>query len=160
MSHGCARNGCFTRTIRISLEVNPLVVDGVMFVTAANNAFALDARTGRVIWRHARPISEGLIDDASRPPQSAAWGFGATASSWKPTRSPVMSRCAVPATSCGMWLTRLEQDYGATSAPLVVKDKSDRGNVGRRRRRARFIAAYDARRASSDGAFLSHSPPG
>src|SRR5262245_45425551 len=32
------------------LEVTPVVVNGVMFVTAANDAFALDARTGRVIW--------------------------------------------------------------------------------------------------------------
>src|SRR5581483_767648 len=47
------------------LEVTPVVVNGMMFVTSANDAFALDARTGRVVWHHARPISEGLIDDAS-----------------------------------------------------------------------------------------------
>src|SRR3984885_8442547 len=47
------------------LEVTPLVVNGMMFVTASNDAFALDARTGRVVWHHAWPISEGLIDDAA-----------------------------------------------------------------------------------------------
>src|SRR5579864_9062499 len=47
------------------LETTPLVVNGIMFLTAANDAFALDARTGRIVWHHARPISEGLIDDAS-----------------------------------------------------------------------------------------------
>jgi len=36
-----------------------------MFVTAANDAFALDARTGRQIWHYSRPVTEGLIDDAS-----------------------------------------------------------------------------------------------
>src|SRR3954453_24093972 len=30
----------------ILLEVTPVVINGVMFVTAANDAFALDARTG------------------------------------------------------------------------------------------------------------------
>src|ERR1700724_4910068 len=48
------------------LEVTPVVVNGVMFVTSANDTFALDARTGRQIWHNARPIAEGLIDDASR----------------------------------------------------------------------------------------------
>src|SRR5690348_6048516 len=33
-----------------SLEVTPVVVNGVMFVTAANDAYALDAQTGRTIW--------------------------------------------------------------------------------------------------------------
>jgi len=47
------------------LEVTPLVVNGMMLLTAANDAIALDARTGRVVWRHPWPISEGLIDDAS-----------------------------------------------------------------------------------------------
>src|ERR1700722_5606103 len=47
------------------LEVTPVVVNGVMYVTAANDAFALDARTGRVVWHHQRPISTGLLDDAA-----------------------------------------------------------------------------------------------
>ena len=40
------------------LEVTPVVVNGMMFVTASNDASALDARTGRVVWRHSWPISE------------------------------------------------------------------------------------------------------
>ncbi|MBW8870326.1 MAG: hypothetical protein JF563_06065, partial [Acidobacteriales bacterium] len=48
------------------LEVTPQVANGVMFVTAANDVFALDAQTGRAVWHYARPITQGLIDDASR----------------------------------------------------------------------------------------------
>src|SRR5205085_4391106 len=48
------------------LEVTPIVVNGTMFVTAANDTFALDAQTGRTVWHNTRPTSEGLIDDASR----------------------------------------------------------------------------------------------
>src|SRR6185295_11850496 len=40
-----------------SVESVPLVVDGLMFVTGPqNNAAALDARTGRPIWRYTRPL--------------------------------------------------------------------------------------------------------
>jgi len=48
------------------LEVTPVVFDGVMFVTSANDAYALDAQTGQILWHYSRPITEGLIDDASQ----------------------------------------------------------------------------------------------
>src|SRR2546423_4652536 len=47
------------------LEVTPVVVNGIMFVTSANDAFALDARTGRAVWHHQRPASSGLLGDAA-----------------------------------------------------------------------------------------------
>src|SRR5215471_16850425 len=38
---------------KYSLEVTPLVKDGVMYVTTGNDdVFALDARTGALIWEH------------------------------------------------------------------------------------------------------------
>ena len=37
------------------LEATPLVVDGVMYTTQPGAVVALDARTGRQIWRYARP---------------------------------------------------------------------------------------------------------
>jgi len=40
-----------------TVETTPLVVDGLMFVTGPlNNAAALDARTGRPIWRYTRRL--------------------------------------------------------------------------------------------------------
>src|SRR5947209_15843546 len=33
-----------------SLEATPVVMNGLMFMTSANDALALDARTGRSIW--------------------------------------------------------------------------------------------------------------
>ena len=33
-----------------ALEVTPVVVDGVMFVTGPNQVFAIDAQSGRTIW--------------------------------------------------------------------------------------------------------------
>ncbi len=40
-----------------NVENTPIVVDGIMFVTGAlNNAAALDARTGRPIWRYSRRL--------------------------------------------------------------------------------------------------------
>ena len=48
-----------------NLEVTPVVVRGLMFITSSNDVFALDARTGRQIWHYHRPVSSGLLDDAA-----------------------------------------------------------------------------------------------
>jgi alcohol dehydrogenase (cytochrome c) len=48
------------------LEVTPIVAAGIMFVTSANDAYALDAQTGRTLWHYSRPVTEGLIDDAAQ----------------------------------------------------------------------------------------------
>ena len=55
------------------LEVTPVVVNGMMYVTSANDAFALDARTGRVVWHHQRPISSGLAGRRRIPSQPRRW---------------------------------------------------------------------------------------
>jgi len=42
-----------------SLESMPLVVDGIMYVTASNQMWAIDARTGRQVWHFERPGAGG-----------------------------------------------------------------------------------------------------
>jgi alcohol dehydrogenase (cytochrome c) len=43
------------------LETTPLVVDGVLYGTGQNDrAFAIDARTGRAIWRYQRNLPDKL----------------------------------------------------------------------------------------------------
>ena len=47
------------------LQVTPVVVDGVMYVTTVNEAYGLDAGNGRQIWRYGRPRSKDLAGDAA-----------------------------------------------------------------------------------------------
>ncbi|PYV04535.1 MAG: hypothetical protein DMG26_07245, partial [Acidobacteria bacterium] len=47
------------------LEVTPLVVDGLMYVTGPHQAFALDALTGRLIWEYSRARAPALVGDAA-----------------------------------------------------------------------------------------------
>src|SRR5262249_24410978 len=46
-------------------ETTPVVVAGVMYVTSANECWALDAGTGREIWHFRRPRTVGLIGNAT-----------------------------------------------------------------------------------------------
>ncbi|HKI25153.1 MAG TPA: PQQ-binding-like beta-propeller repeat protein [Candidatus Sulfotelmatobacter sp.] len=126
------------------LENTPVVVNGMMFVTAANDAFALDAATGRVVWHHSRPPSEGLIDDASRHLNRgvAVWRDRV----YMETDNAHLL-CLDARSGNQVWdvaYADWNKNYGATSAPLVVKDKVLVGTSGGDDGVRGFVAAYDA----------------
>jgi alcohol dehydrogenase (cytochrome c) len=126
------------------LEVTPIVMNGLMLVTSANDAFALDARTGRSVWHHSRPTTEGLIDDASSHLNRgmALWGNRA----YMETDNAHLV-CLDVRSGNVIWdvaYADWNRNYGATSAPLVVKDKVIVGTSGGDDGVRGFVAAYDA----------------
>jgi alcohol dehydrogenase (cytochrome c) len=126
------------------LEVTPVVVNGMMFVTAANDVYAIDARTGRVVWHHAHPISEGLIDDASRHINRGVAVFGNRV--YMETDNAHLL-CLDARSGNLIWdvaYADWNKNYGATSAPLIVKDKVLVGTSGGDDGVRGFLAAYDA----------------
>src|ERR1700678_1384974 len=126
------------------LEVTPVMVGGIMFVTAANDAYALDARTGRQIWHHAMPITEGLIDDAS---QHHNRGVAVVNSELFMETDNAHLVCLDARSGHLIWDIPYavgNKNYGATSAPLVVKDKVLVGTSGGDDGVRGFVAAYDA----------------
>src|SRR5262249_17082431 len=46
-------------------EATPVVSNGVTFLTSGNQCYALDAGTGRQIWRFSRPLTKGLVGNAA-----------------------------------------------------------------------------------------------
>src|SRR5262249_33751974 len=105
------------------MEVTPVVFEGLMFLTAANDAYALDARTGRVIWHNARPITEGLIDDASSHHNR---GIGIWGSRIFMETDNAHLLCLDARSGHVLWDVPYaigNKNYGATSAPLVVNGK-------------------------------------
>ena len=43
-----------------SLETTPVVMNGIMYVTTANQCYALDAGNGRMLWHFERPPRKGI----------------------------------------------------------------------------------------------------
>ena len=126
------------------LEVTPVVVNGLMFVTAANEALALDASTGRVVWHYSRPNSEGLIDDASGHLNR---GVGLWHDRVYMETDNAHLLCLDARSGNLIWdvaYATWNKNYGATSAPLVVKDKVLVGTSGGDDGVRGFVAAFDA----------------
>ncbi|MGO4880466.1 MAG: PQQ-binding-like beta-propeller repeat protein [Bryobacteraceae bacterium] len=126
------------------LEVTPLVVDGVMYVTNVNAAWALDAATGREIWHYERPRSKGLSGDA-------AGGINRGVAVLGDRVFMVTDNAHLIAlhrlNGALLWDTQMadsDRNYGATSAPLVVKDLVISGTSGGDEGIRGFVAAYRA----------------
>jgi len=142
------------------MEVTPLVVDGVMFITAANDTFALDARTGRQIWHNTRPISEGLIDDASR---HISRGVAISHSRIYRQTDNAHLLCLDARSGHLLWDTAYadwNKNYGATAAPLVVNGKVIVGTSGGDDGVRGFVAAYDANTGKLAWRFWTIPSPG
>jgi alcohol dehydrogenase (cytochrome c) len=115
-----------------------------MYLTSANDAFALDARTGRRLWQYHRELSSGLLDDAAAHKSRgvAVWD------NFVYTETDDAHLLCLDARS-GELRWEIEyadktKHYGATSAPLVVNGFVIVGTSGGDSGVRGFIAAYDA----------------
>jgi alcohol dehydrogenase (cytochrome c) len=151
------------------LEVTPVVVNGLMLTSAANDAFAIDAATGRVVWHHALPVTEGLVDDASGHINRGVAVLGNRV--YMETDNAHLL-CLDIRSGGVIWdvaYAQWNKQYGATSAPLIVKGKVLVGTSGGDDGVRGFIAAYDAQTGKlawrlwtipAPGEFGSESWPG
>jgi alcohol dehydrogenase (cytochrome c) len=150
----------FTLPTASRLQVTPLVVDGVMYVTAANECYALDAGSGRRIWHYSRPRSKGLAGDAAVGiNRGAAIAGGRLFMVTDDARLIALNRF----TGELMWETRMadpRQNYGATSAPLVVGNHVIVGPSGGDEGIRGFVAAYDASTGKEAWRFWTVPKPG
>jgi len=143
------------------LEMTPQVIDGVMFVTAANDCYALDATTGRLIWHYSRPITQGLIDDASSHHNRgiAIWHDRL----FMETDNAHLLSLDVRSGNL-LWDTTYANttsaNYGATSSPLVLKDEVLVGTSGGDDGVRGFLAAFDAKTGKELWRFWTIPGPG
>lgn len=142
------------------LEATPVVIGGIMYVTSANDVFALDARAGRVLWHYTRPVSSGLLDDAASHKNRgvAVWKD----SVYLLTDDAHLLR--LDARSGGLiWDVEYAdktKHYGATSAPLAVKDEIIVGTSGGDSGVRGFVSAYDALTGKQKWRFWTIPGPG
>ena len=130
------------------LEVTPVVIRGVMYVTSANDVFALDASTGRTLWHYSRPVSSGLLDDAAAHKSRgvAVWEQFVYSET-----DDAHLLCLDARSGNLLWDVEYAdkvKQYGGTSAPLVVKDEVIVGTSGGDSGVRGFVAAYDAKKGT------------
>ncbi len=142
-------------------ETTSLLLDGILYVTGPNNnAWALDARTGRQIWRYRRqlPVTGltaccGLVNR----------GFGALGDRLFMVTLDAHIIALDMRTGGVLFDVEMEEysnGYAATLAPLVVKDKVIVGVAGGEYGIRGFIDAYDAKTGKRAWRFYTIPGPG
>jgi alcohol dehydrogenase (cytochrome c) len=125
------------------LEVTPVVVGGIMYVTSVNECVALDAGNGREIWRFKRPRTKGLAGDA-------AGGINRGVAVAGDRLFMVTDHAHLLAlnrfTGMVLWESTMadwRENYGATSAPLALGRLVVSGTSGGDEGIRGFLAAFD-----------------
>jgi alcohol dehydrogenase (cytochrome c) len=139
------------------LQATPVVVDGIMYVTAPNECFALDAGTGRQIWHYKRPRTKGVSGG------SANRGVGAAADRVFMVTDHAHIIALDRFTGELRWDAPLDdwrKNYAASSAPLPAGDLIISGVSGGEDGANGFVAAHDQQTGREVWRFWTVPRPG
>jgi alcohol dehydrogenase (cytochrome c) len=127
------------------LETTPVVVEGIMYATSANQCYALDAGSGRELWHFKRDRTKGVGGGGgSGINRGVAWSGNHIFTVTDNAHLLSLNRF----TGEVEWesvLADWHQNYDTTSAPLIAGDLVISGTAGGEGGARGFLAAFDIR---------------
>jgi alcohol dehydrogenase (cytochrome c) len=142
------------------LQATPIVVEGVMYVTATNECYALDAGTGHQIWHYQRPRNKGLTGGgAAGPNRGAGYSNGRIFLNTDNAHLIALNR----ADGSLAWDSEIADsrlNYSATSAPLPVGNLVVTGTAGGEEGARGVIVAFDQETGKEAWRFWTVPAPG
>jgi len=142
------------------LQVTPVIAEGVMYVTAANECYALDAGSGREIWHYRRLRTQGIIGVAAKGVnRGAAIAGDKVFLATDNAHLIALNRF----TGALVWDTEMvdwHKNYNSTGAPLVVGDMVVAGIAGGDDGARGFLTAYDQKSGKQLWRFWTVPEPG
>ncbi len=129
------------------IEATPIVVDGVMYTTSAYSiVHALDARTGKLLWKYDPEVYRGIqasgcCDAANRG--VAVWNGKVYVGVYDGRLEALDARTGKRVWSVNTVIDA-DRNYTITGAPRIVKGKVVIGNGGGEYGVRGYVTAYDA----------------
>ncbi len=125
------------------LEGTPVVIEGVMYVTSANECYALDAGSGRQIWHYKRQRTRNLVGNAA---EGINRGVAVAGDRLFMVTDNDHLIALHRSTGKLLWETEMADwhlNYNNTSAPLVAGSLVISGTSGGDEGARGFLAAFD-----------------
>lgn len=142
------------------VENTPVVVQGIMYVSSANECYALDAGSGRMVWHFQRPRTKGIAGNA-------ALGFNRGVAVAGDRLFMLTDNAHIIAlnrlTGALLWETEMadwHQNYNGTAAPLAVGNLVVSGTAGGDEGVRGFVAAWDQATGKEVWRFWTVPKPG
>jgi alcohol dehydrogenase (cytochrome c) len=143
-----------------AFETVPLVVDGVMYLTAANGfAFALDPKTGRELWRYQYRVPKGVKLCCGTMNRGLAM-LGSRLYMVTPDAHLVALDARNGQAVWDVEFAAWQKGYGATMAPMIVKHNVVVGVSGGEFGIRGYVDAYDADSGKHAWRFWTVPAPG
>jgi alcohol dehydrogenase (cytochrome c) len=142
------------------LEVTPVVVEGIMYVTSANQCYALDAGNGRELWHFRRDRTKGVGGGGGGGiNRGVAWSGNRLFMATDNAHLLALNRF----TGDVEWesvLADWRQNYDTTSAPIVAGNLVISGTAGGEGGARGFLAAFDITTGKEAWRFWTVPTPG
>src|SRR5258707_6105768 len=150
----------FPLTNTSPLQGTPVVAGGIMYVTSANECYALDAGSGRRIWHYQRARTKGLVGNAA-----GGVNRGAAVAGERVFMVTDHAHLIALNRSTGalLWETEMadwRQNYNATGAPLAVGSLVVTGTSGGDEGVRGFVVAFDQATGKEAWRFWTVPRPG
>jgi alcohol dehydrogenase (cytochrome c) len=144
-------------TINARLQMTPVVAGGVMYATAPNEIYALDAGSGRQIWHYQRPRTQGVTQGGNN--RGAAVAGDRVFLVTDDAHGVAVNRF----TGTMLWDTTMEdyrKNYSGAVAPLPVGDLLIAGVNGGEHGANGFVLALDQATGKEVWRFWTVPKPG
>jgi PQQ-dependent dehydrogenase (methanol/ethanol family) len=129
---------------QLGLEATPLVVDGIMYFSGQDATYALNALTGRQIWKYSRPPTTGLVGDASVGTNRGVAMLGDKIFVVTDNAHLLALNRVTGSIVWEVVMPEEPEHYGSTVAPLIINNTVIAGVSGGDWGIRGFVVCYDA----------------
>src|SRR5919204_798722 len=137
------------------VKATPILLNGVMYVATPDNAWAIDARTGRQIWHYSYPSNQGFHIGHRGVAVHRDSVFLTT-----PDAHLVALDARTGKMKWNVELADAKKGYWSTNAPLVVRDHVIVGVAGDFDNLPGLLKSIDPATGETQWVFYSTPPPG
>jgi alcohol dehydrogenase (cytochrome c) len=138
-----------------AIKATPILVNGVLYVTAPDNIWAVDARTGRTLWRHVHPANQ-----AFHIGHRGAAVYKDTVYLTTPDTHLVALDARDGSVKWDVEFADAKKGYWSTNAPLLIRNHLIVGMSGDFDNLPGTLKSFDPETGKLQWIFYSTPPPG